>query len=84
MDRLRDINDDLIEMIISNASPTADFLSQCRQLQTAIYNHRKSARPIPNWLHKKERMIKKKNLTIECSSILILTPNTIFKTAFPL
>ena len=55
MDRLRDINDDIIEMTISNASPTADFLSLCRQLQTAIYNHRKSARPIPNWLHKKRK-----------------------------
>ena len=55
MERLRDINESLIETIVTNTSTSTDFLSQCRQLQTAIYNHRKSARPIPNWLHKKRK-----------------------------
>lgn len=55
MDRLREINEGLIDSIISNTLPSDDFISQCRQLQTAIYNHRKSARPIPNWLHKKRK-----------------------------
>lgn len=55
MDRLRRINDDLIEMVISKSFCSEDFLSKCSQLQTAIYNHRKSARPIPNWLHKKRK-----------------------------
>ena len=55
MERLRDINESLIETIVSNTSTSTDFLSKCRQLQTAIYNHRKSARPIPNWLHKKRK-----------------------------
>jgi len=55
MERLRGINDNLIEMTVSNQSLSTDFLTQCRQLQTAIYNHRKSARPIPNWLHKKRK-----------------------------
>lgn len=52
MDRLREINENIIDSIISNNLITVDFMSECRQLQTAIYNHRKSARPIPNWLHK--------------------------------
>lgn len=51
MDRLRDINENLIDSIISNNLSNPNFLSQCRQLQTAIYNHRKTARPIPDWLH---------------------------------
>ncbi|CAA0238969.1 S-4TM family putative pore-forming effector [Acinetobacter baumannii] len=55
MERLRDINDNLIEMTVSNQPLSPDFLIQCRQLQTAIYSHRKSARPIPNWLHKKRK-----------------------------
>lgn len=55
MDRLREINENLIESTVSSNSLSVDFLSQCRQLQTAIYNHRKSARPIPNWLHKKRK-----------------------------
>lgn len=52
MARLRDINDQLVEAIISNSLSSAEITNKCRQLQTAIYNHRKSARPIPNWLHK--------------------------------
>ncbi|WP_151751221.1 S-4TM family putative pore-forming effector [Acinetobacter bereziniae] len=52
MNRLRDINESLINSLtLSNPTPK-EILNQCRQLQTAIYNHRKSARPIPNWLHK--------------------------------
>ena len=52
MARLRDINDQLVEAIVSNSLSPAEITNKCRQLQTAIYNHRKSARPIPNWLHK--------------------------------
>ena len=52
MERLRGINDQLVESIISTSLSSAEVLKKCRQLQTAIYNHRKSARPIPNWLHK--------------------------------
>lgn len=55
MDRLREINENLIDSTISNNSTNTDFISKCRQLQTAIYNHRKSARPIPNWLHKRRK-----------------------------
>lgn len=55
MDRLREINENLIDAIISGRLSSDDIISQCRQLQTAIYNHRKCARPIPNWLHKKRK-----------------------------
>lgn len=55
MDRLREINENLIDSIILNRLSSSDFISECRQLQTAIYNHRKSARPIPNWLHKRRK-----------------------------
>lgn len=52
MERLRRINDELIASTISNNLSDYELTTQCRQLQTAIYNHRKSARPIPNFLHK--------------------------------
>lgn len=52
MERLRDINNQLVESILSNSLSSDEILNKCRQLQTAIYIHRKSARPIPNWLHK--------------------------------
>lgn len=52
MERLRGVNDQLIESILSNNAPSDEILKKCRNLQTAIYNHRKSARPIPNFLHK--------------------------------
>lgn len=55
MARLKDINRELIDSILSNDLTSDDFTARCRQLQTAIYQHRKSARPIPNWLHKKNR-----------------------------
>lgn len=53
MDRLRDINDSLIDCTISKNTTSVLLLDQYRKLHTAIYNHRKIARPIPNWLHKK-------------------------------
>lgn len=52
MERLRRINDELIDSTISNDLSTDELILKCRQLQTAIYNHRKLARPIPNLLHK--------------------------------
>lgn len=52
MERLRRINDELIDSTISNDLSTDELILKCRQLQTAIYNHRKLARPIPNFLHK--------------------------------
>lgn len=52
MERLRDINKNLIDSTTSNNLLTDDFKSECRKLQTAIYNHRKTARPIPDWLHR--------------------------------
>lgn len=55
MGRLRETNESLINSIISASPLTDNFIFQCRQLQTAIYNHRKLARPIPNWLHKRRK-----------------------------
>ena len=55
MERLRRINDKLIESTILNDLSADELIRQCRELQTAIYNHRKSARPIPNHLHKKRK-----------------------------
>lgn len=55
MARLKDINRELIDSILSNELTSDSFTTRCRQLQTAIYQHRKSARPIPNWLHKKNK-----------------------------
>ncbi|WP_435949041.1 S-4TM family putative pore-forming effector [Psychrobacter sp. DM8] len=55
MSRLKDINRELIGFILSNDLSSEDFTTRCRQLQTAIYHHRKSARPTPNWLHKRNK-----------------------------
>lgn len=55
MERLRGRNEDLIDSTISTDLNMDDFMLKCRQLQTAIYTHRKSARPIPNWLHKRRK-----------------------------
>lgn len=55
MNRLRSINNRLIETVTSKDFCSENFLLQCSQLQTSIYNHRKTARPIPNWLHKKRK-----------------------------
>lgn len=55
MARLKDINRELIDSILSSELTPDNFTTRCRQLQTAIYQHRKSARPIPNWLHKRNR-----------------------------
>ncbi|MGK6878011.1 S-4TM family putative pore-forming effector [Morganella morganii] len=54
MDRLKVINETLINSMLEDNEEN-DVFTQCRQLQTAIYNHRKSARPIPNWLHKRRK-----------------------------
>lgn len=54
-ERLKGICEDLINSIISNSLIMDEFMLKCRQLQTAIYIHRKSARPIPNWLHRKKK-----------------------------
>lgn len=55
MDHLKKVNEELIHSITSNNLSTDNFMFQCRQLQTAIYNHRKSARPISNWRHKNSK-----------------------------
>ncbi|WP_010201355.1 S-4TM family putative pore-forming effector [Psychrobacter sp. PAMC 21119] len=52
IDRLREINENLIDSTTSNNLLNGDFKSECRKLQTAIYIHRKTARPIPDWLHR--------------------------------
>ena len=50
--RLRNINEDLVNKIISNTITNDEIIKQAKNLQTAIYNHRKTARPIPDWIHK--------------------------------
>lgn len=55
MERLRRINDDLVDNITSNNCNSELILNKCRQLQTAIYLHRKSARPISDRLHEKRK-----------------------------
>lgn len=71
MDRLRNINNSLIDCTISKNTTSVLLLDQYCKLQTAIYKHRKIARSIPNWLHEKGKMTKKMNLQIGCNNFSI-------------
>lgn len=53
INQLSDINNELVNKIVTAyfCNHNEELLGQARQLQTAIYNHRKSARPVPDWLH---------------------------------
>lgn len=50
LNRLKEISSNLKNTLKKKTS--CQIISECRILQTNIYIHRKSARPIPNWIHK--------------------------------
>lgn len=68
--RLRVISERLVNNVISNTITDDQILVGTRQLQTAIYSHRKTARPTPDWLHKSTRFEKESESSARIDSYI--------------